>query len=142
MAEGALKISRREKIIRKKIITLYKKRENFAYIINPPFGSRSKIAYWILGHSGRYLGLTIRNLKSKPNLVDITIRGRNLVNLKIIIPPIVQKFDGTAGGHSNALGCRLLKNKLDQFLDLLDIKLSNLEIISPPTIKDLIPLVN
>ncbi len=142
LAEGALKVSRREKEIRKKIITLYKKRENFAYIINPPFGSRSKIAYWILGHSGLYLGLTIRYLKSKPNLVDITIRGRYLVDLKMIIPPIVQKFDGSAGGHTNALGCRLLKDKLDQFLDLLDIKLSNLEIIHPPTIKDLIPLVD
>jgi len=142
LAEGALKISRREKQIRKKIITLYKTRENLAYIINPPFGSRSKIAYWILGHSGLYLGLTIRHLKSKPNLVDITIRGRNLVDLKIIIPPIIEKFDGTAGGHPNALGCRLLKDKLDQFLEILDIKLSSLQIIPPPAIKDLIPLEN
>jgi len=140
LAEDALKVSRKEKYIRKNIINLYKKKTNFAYIIDPPHGSRSKIAYWILGHSGLYLGMTVRHLKSKSDLVDITIRGRNLIDLKKLVPPIIETFDGTAGGHKNALGCRLLKKDLDQFLELLDNTISFMELTAPPAIKDLIPL--
>ncbi|UYP46008.1 hypothetical protein NEF87_002293 [Candidatus Lokiarchaeum ossiferum] len=138
LTRAALSSTRRDKLQRKNILENYEKRLNFAYIMDPDAGSRSKVAHWIMGHSGTLLGIVIIQLRSKPDMVDLTIRGRQLIDLRTIIPEIAQSIGGNAGGHSNAIGCRIPKNKLNRFLTILDEKLSQLHIPKPFRIAELI----
>ena len=93
-----------------------------------------------MGDSGAMLGISIRKINHKRNLADITIRGRNLIDLRQIIPPIANSLGGSAGGHSNAIGVRIPDRNILMFLRAVDNKLSELEIIPPKSLKELIML--
>ncbi len=138
LTRAALNNTRKDKLRRKDILQKYQKRTKFAYIIDPEAASRSKVAHWIMGHSGSLLGMVIRNLRTKPDKVDISIRGRHLLDLRTVIPDIAQSVGGNAGGHANAVGCRIPKENLEVFLDRVDNRLSELQIPAPFKIEDLI----
>jgi RecJ-like exonuclease len=140
LTRAALQETRKDKEKREKILKSYSTRKNIAWISDPPTGGRSKIAHWIMGDSGAMLGISIRKINHKRNLADITIRGRNLIDLRQIIPPIANSLGGSAGGHSNAIGVRIPDRNILMFLRAVDNKLSELEIIPPKSLKELIML--
>lgn len=139
LTKAAIEVSRKDKFKRKKILHLYQRGEFIAWIRDPPVGSRSKVAHWIMGDAESVLGMTIRTINTKRNLVDITIRSRTTIDLRKIVPPIVTRFQGSAGGHAHALGVRILDRYLTQFLHDLDMAISKLPIPPVPSLASLIP---
>lgn len=125
---------------RPKIISQYVSEANIAWIRDPPSMSRSKIAHWILGHSGKKLGMVITTLNSKRNLVDITIRGWRLVDLRSFIPEIAERLGGSAGGHANAVGVRIPMKNLKLFLRIVDQHDALIKLPPIKSIQELIPL--
>ncbi len=140
LTRNALEITRKDKSFRKFILRSYLKLENIAYIMDPPSGSKSKIAHWIMGHAETLLGISIVNMHTNKKKADLTIRGRYLFDLRVIIPEIAKAHGGSAGGHYNAIGCRIPKRNLHDFLKNLDDKIRELNIQNPFKIQDLIQL--
>ncbi|MCF2139213.1 MAG: DHH family phosphoesterase [Candidatus Lokiarchaeota archaeon] len=140
LTQAAINATKSDNSKRSLILSLYHTEKNIAWIQDPPSMSYSKIAHWIMGDSGKHLGLAIRTLNSKRLLVDITIRGWRKIDLRKFIPEIAMKLGGSAGGHANAVGVRLPQKKCQLFLRMLDNHpiFSTLEPIAQ--IDDLIPL--
>jgi single-stranded-DNA-specific exonuclease len=139
LVDQAIRTTRKDKKTREKVIRSYEKGKMIAWVMNP-HSSKSKAAHWIMGDSGSVVGLTIINHRSRPNIVDITLRGRNLVDLRNIVPKIAHNLGGSGGGHANALGCRFPKDNLKIFLRILDNTLSALEIEKPRNFEELVKL--
>ena len=93
-----------------------------------------------MGHSNKLLGLTVITRESKPDIADITIRGRNLIDLRDIVPQIALSLGGSGGGLFNANGCRIPREKVESFLKILDNAIEALNITPPPDIKNLVKL--
>ena len=140
LIQAAIKATKRDNERRPIILSLYHTEKNIAWVQDPPTLSYSKIAHWILGDSGKHLGLVIRTLNSKRLLVDITIRGWRRIDLRKIVPEIAIKLGGSAGGHANAVGVRIPQKNCQLFLRMLDNHpiFSTLEPM--PKVEDLIPL--
>ncbi|MHA1719679.1 MAG: DHHA1 domain-containing protein [Promethearchaeota archaeon] len=138
LTKAALEITKKDKHRLKKILTLYHQERYIAWIRDPPVGSRSKIAHWIMGTSGKYLGIVIRTLNSRRELVDITIRGRQGLKLYKIIPHIAQTLGGSAGGHDRAMGARIPAKNASNFIRLLDRTLNELELPRIKPVEELI----
>jgi RecJ-like exonuclease len=139
LVDTALNTTRKDKDARLKVIKLYNKGKKIAWIINPP-ASKSKAAHWVMGDSGSIIGLTVRFHSTKAEIADITIRGRNLIDLRTIIPKIALNLGGSGIGHANAIGCRIPREKTDQFLKIVDTTIDALGVESPPHIEGLIPI--
>jgi RecJ-like exonuclease len=137
LTNGAIKLTQEDKKSRSEVIKMYEKGEKIAWVFNPP-ASKSKAAHWIMGDSGKLVGITVNIHQYKPDIADITIRGRNVVDLRPIIPKIAQTMGGSGGGHENAIGCRIPRDKLDTFLKIFDRTLSALELHLPPSIPELV----
>ena len=123
ITKNAIEYSIIEKHERGKIIKSYDRLKNIAFIRNPK-ASRSKAAHWIMGDSGLTVGLVITDHFTKKDKVDFVIRGRDLIDLRKVVPSIAEKYGGTAGGHSNACGARIPKIHLDAFLEDFDNAIS------------------
>ncbi|MCP4764230.1 MAG: DHH family phosphoesterase [archaeon] len=140
LVNKALKITREDKMARKMVLDSYQIGEHFAWIRNPP-ASKSKAAHWIMADSAKIIGITVTDRMRKGiNFVDISIRGRRLVDMRKIIPSIAEKLGGTGGGHENAIGCRVSSEKLNEFLTILDKELDSLGIENPVKMGDIIRL--
>lgn len=140
LVDAAVKATNRDNERRPTILSLYHTEKNIAWIQDPPTLSYSKIAHWILGDSGKYLGLVIRNINSKRLLADITIRGWRMVDLRKIVPEIAIKLGGSAGGHANAVGVRIPQKNTQLFLRMLDSNPIFKTLPSIPRVEDLIPI--
>lgn len=140
LTRAALQETRKDKHKRLKVLELYKTGKKIAWIIDPPIGSRSKVAHWIMGDSGAVAGLCVRKLNHNRHLADITIRGRNIIDLRIVIPPIAEDLGGSAGGHANAIGVRIPDRNIIMFIRALDNKLSEILKYQIPQIENLIEL--
>ena len=86
-----------------------------------------------MAHSFKTVGIAIVDRK-KSNMVDLSIRGRNLVELNKVVPEIAKLIGGSGGGHKNAVGTRIPSNKVDLFLKKLDEKIESLKIKNPAKI--------
>ena len=73
-------------------------------------------------------------------MVDITIRGWRKLDLRTFIPAIAIKMGGSAGGHANAVGCRIPQKNLKLFLRVLDTHEVFNDIEPVPSVRQLIPL--
>jgi RecJ-like exonuclease len=139
LTRAALKVTQDDKDARKLVLQMYETGKRIAWVISPP-ASKSKSAHWIMGDSGKMLGVTVNFHKSKEDLADITIRGRDMVDLREIIPRLAQNLGGSGGGHKNAIGCRIPRFHLESFLKILDKTLVNLDLSNPPDFESLIDL--
>ena len=137
LVAGAINSTKNDKKRRNKIIHNYEHGEKIAWVMNPK-ASKSKAAHWILGHSGCIVGITIRTHRHRPEILDMTLRGRNLVDLREYVTKIAHNLGGSGGGHPNACGCRIPIEKKDMFLKILDNTLKAIDIPNPPQIKDLL----
>ncbi|MHA1674269.1 MAG: DHH family phosphoesterase [Promethearchaeota archaeon] len=140
LTQAAITATKADNAKRQKILEQYVSENNIAWIQDPPSMSHSKIAHWILGNSGKHIGLVIRTLNSKRQLVDITIRGWRKLDLRTFIPAIAIKMGGSAGGHANAVGCRIPEKNLKVFLRVLDSHEVFNDIEPVPSVAQLIPL--
>lgn len=139
LVNRALEITREDKETKKLILKKYQTGQNIAWIENPE-SSKSKAAHWIMGDSGKIIGITILLRENKPNMADFTIRGRNLIDLRKIIPILAQNMGGSGGGHPNAIGARIPREKKEMFLKIIDNTISALEIKLPLSVDQLISL--
>jgi RecJ-like exonuclease len=48
------------------------------------------------------------------------------INLSELMKTGAEKFDGVGGGHNAAAGAKITKDKLDEFLDYLEINVVNM----------------
>jgi len=140
LTQAAIAATQADNSKRSKILEMYVSEKNIAWIQDPPSMSHSKIAHWILGHSGKQIGLVIRTLNSKRELVDVTIRGWRKLDLRTFIPAIAIKMGGSAGGHANAVGMRIPQRNVKLFLRVLDSHEVFKDIEPVPSVKQLIPL--
>ncbi len=140
LTRAALNETRKDKHKRLKVLKLYTKGKNIAWIIDPPIGSRSKVAHWIMGDANVALGMCIRKLNHNRQLADITIRGINLFDLRDFIPLIAEKYGGSAGGHANAIGVRIPDRNIMMFLRAVENYIDDLKHIEIPELRDLIPI--
>lgn len=142
LTDAALRITRKDKFRRNRINLIYKTARHIAWVIDPRIGSRSKIAHWILGDSGKMLGMSIRTIDSRRHLVDISIRGQIINDIRTLITPIAIEMGGSAGGHENAVGVRIPDTKLRDFLIRVDDEIEKLHLPNPIPLETLIPLKN
>ncbi len=139
LVKNALNTTRNDKYAQKEVLKHYKTGNHMAWVKNPS-ASRSKAAHWIMGDAGKVIGITVLNHHSRPDMADLTIRGRGKVDLREIVPKIAMKMGGSGGGHPNACGCRIPMSKLDIFLQILDSTLGALRIENGKTIENLLDL--
>jgi single-stranded-DNA-specific exonuclease len=139
LVDHALQVTREDKETRKQIIKQYHTGQNIAWIENPE-ASKAKAAHWIMGDSGKILGITIILRENKPNMADFTIRGRDLIDLRKVIPVLAQNLGGSGGGHRNAIGARIPRDKKEMFLKIIDNTIGALNIPLPHSIDDLVSL--
>jgi len=137
LVNKSLKVTRADKYTQIEVLKHYKTLKHIAWIKNPE-ASRSKAAHWIMGDSEKTIGITVIDHHSRKDIYDLTIRGRNLVNLLDFVPKIAKKMGGSGGGHPNACGCRIPKEKLEKFLQILDSTLGALEIPNGKNVESLI----
>jgi single-stranded-DNA-specific exonuclease len=119
LTKGAIEYSISEKYERERVLKEYKTLNNIAYIENPK-SSRSKAAHWVMGHTRLAIGIAITSHYVKNDKVDLVIRGRDLFDLRRVIPNLAIKHGGTGGGHKNACGARIPQENLKAFLQELD----------------------
>jgi len=100
-------------ILRKEGISM----EKFAYIIVKE-GSSGLLANMIKGIFNVEVGLA---LKDEDPYYDISLRASNQYkkHLGRIVERIAKGLGGTGGGHPRAAGCRIKKDKLEEFLNKL-----------------------
>lgn len=137
LVTNAMKVTQQDKKSRRKVLQIYKAGNYIAWVRNPP-ASKSKAAHWVLADSSKIIGMTILDHHSKKELIDISFRGRNLIDLRDLIPPIAKEFGGSGGGHKNALGCRIPAMNLELFLETTDKKIADMGVKNPRKIKDVI----
>jgi RecJ-like exonuclease len=136
LVNKAVKNTREDKKERVKVLEDYETGKYIAWVRNPQ-ASKSKAAHWIMAHSYKTVGITI-NDKKGGHAVDISIRGRGLVELDKIIPDISKSLGGSGGGHKNAVGARIPSLKVAQFLEQLDTKIESLGIKNPNRLSPLL----
>lgn len=139
LVKSAMITTREDKDAKKDVLKNYQKGETIAWVINPQ-ASKTKAAHWVMGDSNSFIGLTVIKRESKPDIVDITIRGRGMVDLRDLIPKIALNLGGSGGGLFNAIGCRIPVEKLGMFLKILDGTIKALKIPPPPEIDYFIPI--
>ena len=87
LVSNAISTCREDKINKHRVLKMYQTEKNLAWVENPA-ASKSKAAHWIMGDSHKLLGLTVIHREIKPNVVDITIRGRNSIDLRDLVPTL------------------------------------------------------
>lgn len=139
LVKSAIKTSIADKQAREFVLQNYDTKENIAWIKNPK-ASQSKSAHWIVADSNKVVGLAITERKSNNHILDIATRGRNLVNLREIIPELASKYGGSGGGHPNAVGARIHSRYLNDFLNDLDDAIEQLNVERPLSIEEYVLL--
>lgn len=135
LVQSAIKTSIADKDARKRVLEGYNVKRNIAWIRNPK-ASQSKSAHWIVADSNKVVGLAISDRKSNNHVLDIAARGRNLIDITEIIPPLAKKYEGSGGGHPNAVGARIEKRFLKDFLGDLDVAIGELNIEKPLSVDE------
>ena len=68
--------------------------------------------------------------KGEENTIKFSSRKsfgcKSSINLSQLMKTGAEKFDGIGGGHDAAAGAKITKDKLNDFLDYLDVNVVNL----------------
>ncbi len=74
--------------------------------------------------------IVILRTKAEENTIKFSSRKSfgcdSAINLSDLMKTGAEKFDGIGGGHSGAAGAKITKDKLNDFLDYLDVNVVNL----------------
>jgi single-stranded-DNA-specific exonuclease len=74
--------------------------------------------------------IIILRTKGEENTIKFSSRKsfgcKSLINLSELMKKGAEKFDGIGGGHNSAAGAKITKDKLNDFLDYLDVNVVNL----------------
>ena len=102
--------------------------ENLAYARSTVELSASMIVNFVLGASERPVAMVYK-LKEDINSFVISIRGSKdcKVHLGRLVNHIATEIGGSGGGHEKASGAVVPKDKLDEFIRLLDRRISDLQ---------------
>ncbi|MCD6465401.1 DHH family phosphoesterase [Candidatus Bathyarchaeota archaeon] len=91
-----------------------------AYVLNFPF-SLGKTATYARGLTGALVGVAGEERK---NMIDMSLRtSSDKIDLNRILRRITRKLGGSGGGHPNAAGTRIPKEKFESFLEELNASL-------------------
>ena len=91
-----------------------------AYVVGFPF-SLGKTATYIKGLAGVAVGVAGEERK---NLIDLSLRtNKPEIDLNKILRRITARFGGSGGGHPNAAGARIPKERFKEFLRKLNIEI-------------------
>ena len=120
----AKKVSEAVKSIEQSIIRM----ENLAYARSTVELSASVIVNFVLGASEKPVAMVYK-LREDINSFVISIRGSKdcKVHLGRLVNHISTEVGGSGGGHEKASGAVIPKEKLDEFIQLLDGHVSNLQ---------------
>jgi single-stranded-DNA-specific exonuclease len=120
----AKKVSEAVKSIEQSIIRM----ENLAYARSTVELSASVIVNFVLGASEKPVAMVYK-LREDINSFVISIRGSKdcKVHLGRLVNHISTEVGGSGGGHEKASGAVIPKEKLDEFIQLLDGHISNLQ---------------
>jgi single-stranded-DNA-specific exonuclease len=120
----AKKVSEAVKSIEQSIIRM----ENLAYAKSTVELSASVIVNFVLGASEKPVAMVYK-LREDINSFVISIRGSKdcKVHLGRLVNHIATEVGGSGGGHEKASGAVIPKEKLDEFIQLLDGHISNLQ---------------
>ena len=113
----AKKVSEAVKIIEKSIIKI----DNLAYVQSTLELSASMIVNFVLGTSEKPVAMVYK-LKNNVNSYVISIRASRDCKLHVgrLVNDIASEIGGSGGGHDKACGAVIPKDKLLQFIQLLD----------------------
>ncbi len=93
-----------------------------AYVLNFPF-SLGKSATYVRGLTGALVGVAGEERKG---MIDMSLRARNdKIDLNRILRRITRRIGGSGGGHPNAAGARIPKEKFGEFLRELNAELKD-----------------
>jgi single-stranded-DNA-specific exonuclease len=120
----AKKVSEAVKSIEQTIIRM----ENLAYARSTVDLSASMIVNFVLGVSEKPVAMVYK-LKEDIDSFVISIRGSNdcKVHLGRLVNHIATEMGGSGGGHEKASGAVIPKDKFEEFIQLLDRHISNLQ---------------
>jgi RecJ-like exonuclease len=113
----AKKVSEAVKIIEKSIVKI----DNLAYVQSTLELSASMIVNFVLGISEKPVAMVYK-LKNNVNSYVISIRASRDCKLHVgrLVNDIASEIGGSGGGHDKACGAVIPKDKLLQFIQLLD----------------------
>lgn len=92
-----------------------KRKGSVAYVLDPP-GSLGIAANYARGLTGLKVGVAAERRKK---IYNMSVRSRG-VNLNLILRKVAIEVGGSGGGHEDAGGARIPKDRMEQFLKLLD----------------------
>jgi len=93
-----------------------------AYVLNFPF-SLGKSATYVRGLTGALVGVAGEERKG---MIDMSLRARNdKIDLNRMLRRITRRIGGSGGGHPNAAGARIPKEKFGEFLRELNAELKD-----------------
>ena len=105
-----------EEEMRIKIKNSFKRIGEVSYVIDPK-GPLGKAATYARSISGATVGVAVSIEEKK---ADISIRTiSNLIDLNLIVRRVASKYNGSGGGHRKAVGAKIPKDKLEEFLECL-----------------------
>ncbi len=91
-----------------------------AYVLNFPF-SLGKTATYARGLTGALVGVAGEERK---DIIDMSLRARSdKIDLNRMLRRITKIIGGSGGGHPNAAGARIPKEKFEEFLEKLNMSL-------------------
>jgi len=100
-----------------------------AYVLNFPF-SHGKTATYIRGLTDTLVGIAGEERK---NMIDMSLRAcSQKIDLNRILRRITRKLGGSGGGHPNAAGARIPKEKFKFFLEKLNENLKDVIVSNHP----------
>ena len=128
IVEKAVKSTERESDIYNFVKDHVKLYKNFAAVVDVPHLT-SKAAIYAITITDLNIGLAATKTK-KGDSYDISVRRKHKckVDLNKLLREISVKFDGSGGGHVNAVGARIPVKKFIPFLKDMDKYLSEIEI--------------
>jgi len=121
LVELAIQNTHLEEVVIRELKNKAKTWGRVAYILNFPF-SHGKTATYIRGLSDALVGIAGEERK---NMIDMSLRACSReIDLNRILRRITLKIGGSGGGHPNAAGARIPKEKFKDFLRELDRSLA------------------
>ncbi len=111
----ALEQSIRDEELRIRIKSMLKVKGLVSYVVDPG-GSLGRAANYARIYGGTPIGLAceIRDTKCVASLRSVS------VDLNLLLRRITPLIDGTGGGHPYAAGARFPRDRLDEFIDLIN----------------------
>jgi RecJ-like exonuclease len=121
LVDLAVKATQQEESAIRELISHIRVDGNIAYVSNFPF-SLGKTAIYASGLTDTLVGIACEDWK---NVLDMSLRtSSHEIDLNGLLRRIVPKLGGSGGGHREAAGARIPKNKFKTFIEELNRNLT------------------